>query len=141
MLSDFPLALLLVAPLWDGVALVQGGALFWAVSFWTQAAGLAFGALAATAGLIDYASIPESERGAMTTANRHMTVMIAAIGAYVASVALRAGAAPPNGARLFGALSCEGVGAAALMVGGWLGGELVFGHGIGVRRPRGSEKT
>lgn len=134
MLSAFPLALLLVAPIWDGIALVGGDALFWATSFWTQVLGLAFGALAATAGLVDYATVPEGESGAMKTANRHMVLMLAAVGAYVGSVAIRGGAATPQGARLIGALACEAVGALALVVGGWFGGELVFGHGIGARK-------
>ncbi|MFW6175796.1 MAG: DUF2231 domain-containing protein, partial [Acidobacteriota bacterium] len=45
------------------------------------------------------------------------------------------GPAPPEGSRLAWTLVLSGLGLLLVAVGGWLGGDLVYSHGVGARRP------
>jgi uncharacterized membrane protein len=56
-LSHTPMGLLTTSLLWDAVGIWRGEALWWSISFWVIAAGLAGAAAAAMAGLVDYAAI------------------------------------------------------------------------------------
>lgn len=129
-LSDFPLALLGTSLLWDAVGLWRGEAVWWAISFWTIALGLAAAVLTALAGAVDYAAIPQ-DHPAGATALRHMMLMIAALCPYVISVVLRGGPQPPAGTNLYVVPALEAVGLLLLSAGGWFGGHLVFHYGIG----------
>ena len=129
-LSDFPVALLGTSLLWDAVAAWRGEPLWWAISFWNVALGLATAALAACAGAVDYAAIPQGDP-ALATGNRHMLLMLCAVTPYVLSLVLRAGAAAPHGAGLSAVFALEGAGVLLLSAGGWYGGHLVFHHGVG----------
>ena len=130
-LSDFPLALLGTSLLWDAVGLWRGEAVWWAISFWTIAAGLAAALLAALAGAVDYAAIRQ-DSPALGTATRHMLLMLTAVTPYLASLLVRGGARAPAGRSLFAVLGLEVLGVALLAIGGWYGGHLVFHHGVGV---------
>jgi uncharacterized membrane protein len=129
-LSDFPLALLGTSLLWDAVGLWRGEAVWWAISFWSIAAGLAAAALAACAGAVDYAAIRQ-DSPALGAATRHMLLMLTAVTPYLASLLVRGGAAPPAGGSLLAVLGLEAVGVLLLSVGGWYGGHLVFHYGVG----------
>lgn len=129
-LSDFPVALLGTSLLWNAVGLWRGEQVWWAISYWSLVLGLALAALAACAGAVDFAAIPQ-EGGAYSTALRHMLLMLTATMPYLASVVVRGGAAAPTGARLWAVLALEAVGLILLVVGGWYGGHLVFKYGIG----------
>ncbi|MEO8876836.1 MAG: DUF2231 domain-containing protein [Polyangiaceae bacterium] len=132
MLTHFPMALLMLAPPLDAIALVRGEPVLWTTSFWMIAAGLGFGLVAAIAGMVDLAAIPDSAETAATAAQRHMLIMLTAVCLFGASLGFRGGSAAPSGYHLVGALACEAIGALGLMVGGWLGGHLVFHHRVGV---------
>lgn len=129
-LSDFPLALLGTSLLWDAIGFWRGEAVWWAISFWAIVLGLVMAVLAAFAGAVDYAAIPQSS-SALGTAIRHMLLMLAAICPYLISVLVRGGAGPPAGGKLVAVLVLEAVGMLLLSVGGWYGGHLVFHYGIG----------
>lgn len=129
-LSDFPLALLGTSLLWDVIGLWRVEAVWWAISFWTIALGLAMAMVAAFAGAVDYASIPEESR-AIGAALRHMLLMLSALAPYLISLIVRAGATRPAGKSLFAVLALEAVGVLLLSIGGWYGGHLVFHYGIG----------
>lgn len=105
---------------WLGLAPWTGDA-----SWWLLAAGLAGATVAVTAGLIDYVAIPKGHP-AGSTANLHLGLIACALSAYGVSLALRGDAS--SAAAVVGA-----VGLALLLAGGWAGGEMVYGHGIGVR--------
>ncbi len=88
-------------------------------------------ALAAmAAGLWEFAKLPERSP-ALPTANRHMLCALAAFTAYATSLLLRyhehALQAPGTLA-----LTVSVVGFVLLGATGWLGGQLVYAHGIGV---------
>lgn len=129
-LSDFPLALLGTSLLWDVIGLWRGESVWWAISFWSITLGLCMAVLAALAGAVDYALIPEESRAARA-ALRHMLLMLSALAPYLISLIVRAGATPPVGNSLFVVLALEAAGVLLLSIGGWYGGHLVFHYGIG----------
>jgi uncharacterized membrane protein len=132
-LSDFPLALLGTSLLWDVIGLWRAEAVWWAISFWTIALGLVTAMLAAFAGAVDYAVIPQNHQ-AQGTALRHMLLMLSALSPYLISLLVRGGAAAPTGKKLFLLLGLEFAGVLLLSIGGWYGGHLVFHHGVGSDR-------
>lgn len=129
-LSDFPLALLGTSLLWDAVGIWRGEALWWAISFWDIALGIAIALLAATVGAVDYSTI-EKGHPAEGTALRHMLVMLTTVGIYAVALLVRGGASAPTGTQRIFTVGLEGLGLLLLSVGGWFGGHLVFHHGIG----------
>jgi uncharacterized membrane protein len=116
----------------------------------TLLVGLGFGALAAVTGLVDWLSIT---RGSplWRTATTHMAVMILATVLFAAA-ALVGYRGYDDGEVGAGALVLVLCGFVVLTVGGWLGGAIVFVHGMRVlglpdepaasaMAPGGEEKT
>jgi uncharacterized membrane protein len=130
MLVHAPMGLLGIAPLWDVIGAVRGDALFFAIGFWTVSAGVAAALLAACAGFVDFAGL-EERSPAEKPALRHMTIMLAAVSVFGASLIFRHGSTAPEGAQLIATLACDAVGLLALGFGGHEGGELVYKHGVG----------
>ena len=137
-----PIGLLPASTAWDALAVagLGGEGVFWRVSFWTLAAGLVTAVPAVATGFADFlalvrdpASGRTSERAA-DVAVYHLMTMLAAASAYGGSFLARGGPGPPEGSRFAWALGLAGAGVLLLAVGGWLGGHLVYGHGVGVRR-------
>jgi uncharacterized membrane protein len=128
-LAHFPVGLWLAAVLWDLVAWGLQDPLWRQLSYWCLALGLAAALPAIATGLVEFLALPP-DHPAIGTATAHMMVMATATALFGASWVLRAqaGAAAAPGA---GALGLSFVGAAALLAGGWLGGTLVYCHGIG----------
>lgn len=129
-LSAFPIAFLSAAPVLDGIALWRGGAFFWAASFWAMVVGVVAALPTLLAGLVDYATIASGER-ALVTATAHMVAMLAAVACLGGDLLLRGGPGARHGGGLLVSLVLDGLGGLVLIVGGWLGGELVFVHGVG----------
>lgn len=92
--------------------------------------GLGFGALAAATGLADWLTIT---RGTplWRTATTHMLVMLAATGLFVAA-ALAGYGGYRDGEIGAGALVLTLAGFAVLTAGGWIGGTIVYVHGMRV---------
>jgi len=133
MLSAFPLALLSTSLLWELAGHVTGDAMWWRFAFWSIALGLVAATAVVGSGLWDYAAIPQGHP-AETTATRHMSVMLAVVTCFACSLLwLRPTAAPVGGDAVW-AMSCCALGFLGLLVGGWLGGELVFRFGLGGER-------
>jgi uncharacterized membrane protein len=136
-LAHFPIGLWLAAVLWDLLGWWQASdPLWWQLSYWCLALGLAAALPTAVTGVLEFFAIPPGEP-AIDAATAHMMAMVGATAIFGASWVLRAktGAA---GTPTAWALSLAFVGAAVLVVGGWLGGTLVYRHGIGredERRP------
>jgi uncharacterized membrane protein len=106
-----------------------GGATWKAMAFYTIAGGCIGALVAAVPGFIDFRSItvPDVRRIAVT----HMAVNLSAVALFAISLWLRAGNPMGGGPALIAA-----AGLALLLAGGWLGGKMVFEHGVGVRSPR-----
>lgn len=133
MLIVFPLGLLATSVLFDVAFLATRMEEMAIAAYWTQAAGLIGAVLAAPFGLLDWKAIPAGTRakrvGAMHGLGNGVVVLL-----FLASWLLRKEPpyAPPALALL---LSFSG--AALAFITGWLGGELVARHGVGVHRNAG----
>jgi uncharacterized membrane protein len=92
--------------------------------------GLGFGALAAVTGLIDWLSLTWGTP-IWRTATFHMLVMVIATLLFVLAAIIGHGSYT-DGDINGGALALALVGYAALTLGGWLGGTIVFVHGMRV---------
>jgi uncharacterized membrane protein len=98
------------------------------VAFYTVGGGIVGALLAAIPGFIDFRSITDAKAGKVGLT--HMVVNLVAVAIFALSFGLRwAGSAGwlPVVVSLVGLI--------VLCVGGWLGGELVFVHSMGVKPP------
>ena len=84
------------------------------------------------AGLWEFAKLPERSP-ALPVANRHMLFALAAFCAYATSLLLRYDQHALLGPGM-PALAASVIGFALLGATGWLGGQLVYAHGVGVSR-------
>lgn len=119
-----------IAAFLDVVGLVHRNAAF---AWWIAlVVGLCSTALTATTGFIDWIEI---EWGSPTwkTATAHLTAMLAASGAFLAS-ALVGHDGYTRGTVEAGAFVLTLIGFVLLTLGGWLGGSIVFVHGMRVSR-------
>lgn len=131
MLSDFPMVLLLLWTVLDAAALILGSPLLWRLGHWTLVGGVVAAGFAATAGLVDYSAIDSTRRGAARTAVAHMLVMLSVVVVAIVALVFRTPALPRHADRVVHCVALVLV-AAGLAGGGWLGGHLVFRHGVGV---------
>jgi uncharacterized membrane protein len=128
MLIVFPLGLLATSVVFDLIFLANREPEMAIAAYWTQAAGLIGGLIAAPFGLLDWMRIPIDTRakrvGAIHGIGNGIVILL-----FLGSWLLRNDPShiPPAFALL---LSFSG--AALAFVTGWLGGELVVRHGIGV---------
>ena len=117
-----------IASLWLGEPAWRFAAVLMAVGCLAALAAMA-------AGLWEFAKLRDGNP-ALPVANRHMLCALAAFCAYATSLLLRWS----NGelhAPGMPALAASIVGFALLGATGWLGGQLVYAHGVGVSREGG----
>jgi len=95
------------------------------VAFYCMAGGIAGALLAALPGLVDLLSLPAGPRG---TAITHMSINLVVVALYVVNLWMRMD--PPHTPGKLVWLSLGSVG--LLAISGWLGGKMVFEHGIAV---------
>lgn len=127
----FPVACWLLAVAADVAGLWLGeGA--WRWSSGLLVAGCAMALPALLAGLLELRQVPEG--APMRDAYAHMTAMLMAFVLFAARLLLwqEQGHPLPPGLP---AVLLDVAGAAALVTGGWFGGRLVYGHGVGRGRP------
>ena len=143
MLIPFPIGLLVFSFIADLIYLWRGNPI-WRdyVAFYSMLAGIIGAAAAAIPGLIDWATL--TDRAAVKVANWHARVNIITLVIFIANFYLRT----RGGAAWFPSLPMlpfmlSIVGVIGLTIAGWLGGELVFHHGVAVdtSAPSGAEKT
>jgi uncharacterized membrane protein len=127
-LIPFPFGLLVTAVIFDGLYLIFDEGELANVAYWMIAAGVIGGAAAAPFGLIDWLAIPAATR-AKKVGVSHGIGNVVLLVVFVGSWLLRRDTPEsPDGVAL--ALSFAGVGLAIAT--GWLGGELVDRHAVGV---------
>ena len=124
-LAHFPVAFWSASAAADAAALITGDSAWWSWSHGALIAGLVMAALALLAGAGEafFRNIP---REANRTLILHFSSMLTAFACFLASLALRK-QVPPSTL----ALALSGLGLAALLVGGWFGGTLVYRFGVG----------
>ena len=130
MLVPFPIGLLVFSLVCDLIFLAGwGGAVWNDVAFYTMAGGIVGALLAAVPGLIDFLSLRDAKTRRLATV--HLVLNLSVVAMFAANWWLRTTSLP--GAALPVALSVVGV--LVLGVSGWLGGEMVYVHGVGVEPP------
>jgi uncharacterized membrane protein len=104
----------------------EAGVLWFMIGYWTMAGGLVGALLAAIPGLIDLLSL--TDRRIRNIATTHMSINLAVVVLYAINLWMRS-AEPPD--FLVG-MGLSVIGIMLLLVSGWLGGEMVHVHGVGV---------
>jgi uncharacterized membrane protein len=132
MLIPFPIALWVFSLIADVIYLWRGNPVWrdW-IAFYSLLAGIIGAAAAAVPGLIDWLSL--KDRDVVKIANWHARLNVIALLIFAAGFYLRTS----SGSELVGrsytipfGLSVLGV--ILIGISGWLGGELVFRHGVAV---------
>lgn len=126
-LVHFPIACWSLAVAADFASLHFGEMAWkWSAGLLTLGSGMAL--IAMLAGLVEFARVPEG--AAMQDAYLHMTAMLAAFMLFSARLLFRLDHMQPLAPDSI-ALFLDALGFASLAIGGWLGGRLVYGHGVG----------
>jgi uncharacterized membrane protein len=128
MLIPFPFGLLATAVIFNIIYLVWGNPTMATVAYWMIIAGIVGGFVAAPFGLIDYLTIPKATR-ARSVGLLHGVGNVFVLLLFVGSWLMRRDA-PELPDTLALVLSFAGFALAGLT--GWLGGELVDRHAVGV---------
>lgn len=131
-LVHFPVALWFTAVFWDLMGWWRPDPLWWQMAYWCLALGLVVSVPVLITGFLDYLQL-EPRTAGIDAATNHMMAMLCTTAAFGTSWMLRAlagAAAAPSVWALVAAV----VGALLLGIGGWLGGTLVYRHGIGRAR-------
>jgi uncharacterized membrane protein len=127
MLVPFPIVCFIGALLTD-IAFTQSANIMWSnFSIWLITAGLVMGGLAAVAGLTDYIGDRRVRRIGVATVHMVINISVWVIELFNAFVHSRDGwtSVVPTGITL------SAISVALLAVSGWLGGALVYRHGVG----------
>ena len=132
MLIPFPIALWFFSLIADLIYLWRGNPVWrdW-IAFYALLAGIIGAVAAAVFGIIDWLAIKDRE--VKRTANWHARLNVIALLIFAASFYLRT----TNGSRISGGsytipLVLSVVGVILITISGYLGGELVFKHGVAV---------
>ncbi len=133
----FPIALLLVSGLFTLIALRRGDPAWETSAYHCLLAGWVAGVVAALSGAFDAARQligPEAPRALAGWVNAHAFVNIAALIVYGQALLRRRRRADllADATARRGYLRLHAIGALLLVVGGWLGGQLVYRFGLGV---------
>ncbi|HEX7273416.1 MAG TPA: DUF2231 domain-containing protein [Casimicrobiaceae bacterium] len=130
MLVPLPIGLFVFSLVCDLIFMGSGDPVWTTVALYTTGGGIVGAFLAAVFGLVDLLSLQPSK--AKDIGVWHMVINLTVVALFVVNFFLRLGA--PPGAGLPVLLSLIGVG--LLGVSGWLGGEMVFVHGVAAARER-----
>lgn len=132
MLIPFPIALWVFSVVADAIYLWRGNPVWkdW-IAFYCLLGGIVGGVAAAVPGVIDWLSLRNPE--VVKIANWHARLNVVALLIFAASFYLRTsmGAALLDGGYNI-AIGLSIVGVVLISISGWLGGELVFKHGVAV---------
>ena len=132
MIIPFPIALWVFSLVADIIYLWRGNPVWkdW-IAFYTLLGGIIMAAVAAVPGLIDWLSI--SDKSVVKIANWHARLNVIALLVFAGSFYLRT----TSGANLVSGsytipLALSVLGVLLIAISGWLGGEMVFKHGVAV---------
>ena len=131
MLVVVPIGMFVWALVGDIVFLTTGNLFWYDLSLWTGIAAVATALPAAIPGFVDYFSLPLGGR-VEAKATIHMALNLSIVALYTVAAWLMWDRGATTGAALASIVALHGVGAAMLLVSGWLGGELAYRHRIGV---------
>ena len=103
----------------------NGSPAFATVALYTMAGGIVGALAAAIFGFVDLMSLPPEPRRIALT---HMSINLVVVVLYVINFWLRSGSPEAPGGYVWLSLIAIGL----LVVSGWLGGKMVYLHGVGV---------
>ena len=130
MLIPFPIALWIFSLFCDVVYLAGSSSAFWAdAAFYTMGGGIIGALLAAPFGLVDLLSLTDASVRRIGKA--HMVINLVLVVLFALDLWLRKIGMPIGGWPVV--LSVTGI--LLLAVSGWLGGEMVYVHGVAVEPP------
>lgn len=134
MLVHLPIACWLLAPVCDVAGLVQGSDFFWQAAALLCGAGIGFGAIAAMFGAMDLERL-KGRKDLQRIATFHASLMGSAwVIALIALIGrVDEGFIAHSPAPMW-VVVLDMLAAAALLGGAFFGGELVYRHGVGVRK-------
>ena len=126
MLIPIPIGLWIFSLVCDLAFVFGAGATHWAtVSFWTMLGGIVGAIIAAIPGIIDMLSLRDTPK---KLALAHMALNVTVIVLYAMNFGMRL-----NGGAISGLpLAFSVIAVVLLGVSGWLGGHMVYVHGVGV---------
>lgn len=132
MLVHAPITCWALTPFFDAMAIALKANFFWQAAALMTAIGVVAGALAATAGAMDLA---RAHATAPKLAIAHASLMSSAWVLSTFSLIGRIGGdyqaiSPPS----WWAIAASGAALLIMIAGAWCGGEMVYGHAIGVRK-------
>jgi uncharacterized membrane protein len=130
MLVPLPIGLFTAALVFDLLQVGTGRPGWGVAAFWDIAAGIAGALLAALPGLIDYTALRGPVRRIATW---HLVMNLTLVGLFALNLWLRTS----SGRAIIGPgmgipLTLTIVGVALMFASGWLGGEMVYRHRVGV---------
>ena len=133
MLVAFPIGLWVFSLVCDIIfAAGWGGPAWHDAAFYTMAGGIVGALLAAIPGFIDLLSLsdPHVKKIGVT----HMTLNLIIVVIFAIDLWLRTAGAP----RVVSPIVLSVIGIILLLISGWLGGEMVYVHGVAVEPPSGA---
>jgi len=133
-LAHFPIALWTASLACDAAALGLEEVLWWKMGFWSLLIGFILAVPTLFTGFLEARTLA-SDHPAASTVTAHMGIMTTAGMLFFLSVLARGGLEPPTGTALMIALGSSAFGFVLLVVGGWLAADMVYGQGVGARRP------
>jgi uncharacterized membrane protein len=101
------------------------------IAFWSGVAAVVTALLAALPGFGDYMTMARAT-DARDVATAHMVLNLTVVGLFVVSLALMLDENAASGTALGAVVALHAVANGLLALSGWLGGELVFRHHLGV---------
>jgi uncharacterized membrane protein len=131
-LTDLPIGCFALAFLWNIVALLANAQPWYAMTFWAMLTGVILVVPTALVGLLDYTKVLERKHPGRGTATLHLVANVSATLFFVLSLIFRGGPGLLSTASRFGTFLLALIGIGILSVGGYLGGRLVYHHGVGV---------
>lgn len=136
MLIPFPIALWIFSLVSDLIYVFGfGGAIWKDMALYTMIGGIVGALAAAVPGYIDYGTV--TDPSTVRIAKWHMIINLSLVLLFSADAWLRFFTSP----QAITPVVLSFLGVSALGVSGWLGGELVYLRGVGVKEPHVSSKS
>jgi uncharacterized membrane protein len=131
-LTDLPIGCFTLAFIWNVVALLANQQPWYAMTFWALLTGVILVVPTALVGLLDYTKVLERKHPGRGTATMHLVANVSATVFFLLSLIFRGGPGLLSTASRYGTFLLALIGVGLLGLGGYLGGHLVYHHGVGV---------
>ena len=132
MLVAIPIGLFVSALVADIVYVAEDKDKMWYdIAFWAGIGAVATGLFAALFGLIDFAAVVRHTE-AKTIGLIHMVLNVTVVALFAVAIALMADEGALEGSDLTAVIVLHAAGVGVLLLSGWLGGEMVYRHHVGM---------